>query len=529
MKKSLIILLTALGLTGCLDKDEADISLDVDVVVSEPEAGRTSVVIPIGVTKNEIGAFDVTLTVTPGTAETGIDFVGENQIITLSGSKQTIDIEFDILADDIYENEEYLTISISTDEDEVDIDVNSITLTIEDITPEPTVEFEFENATYVEGVGLKDIRVKLSNADQNNAIEIPFLSSGIATRSINGTAGDYSLSTDTFMIPAGQLEASIEIDILEDPIKEGGETIILALQPPSHGLLGSIVEMAIVIPGDITLNDTGIKMFYSGSGFQDEVSLDYPDQDASLGLDTTDEDEFDGHGAFSFTKLDASGNPLASNANQSCVLDERTGLVWEYKDPESVLSNPGGIEFNQFITDLVSASNKETDDPEYMPYPYHSQHARWQSRSYRYYWFNDNTDENGGSTGAEAKSMTVSGYPISWNCAYPNKLMGSYSSNNNACNTKQYADYMNELGVCGFKDWRLPTIEELRSIASYRHDGPVFDEIYFDDSVEGQYLSSTPHVDAEASAWCLDESNGRAQLCNKQLPYSVRLVRSPQL
>ncbi len=265
MKKSLIILLTALGLTGCLDKDEADISLDVDVVVSEPEAGRTSVVIPIGVTKNEIGAFDVTLTVTPGTAETGIDFVGENQIITLSGSKQTIDIEFDILADDIYENEEYLTISISTDEDEVDIDVNSITLTIEDITPEPTVEFEFENATYVEGVGLKDIRVKLSNADQNNAIEIPFLSSGIATRSINGTAGDYSLSTDTFMIPAGQLEASIEIDILEDPIKEGGETIILALQPPSHGLLGSIVEMAIVIPGDITLNDTGIKMFYSGS------------------------------------------------------------------------------------------------------------------------------------------------------------------------------------------------------------------------------------------------------------------------
>ena len=88
------------------------------------------------------------------------------------------------------------------------------------------------------------------------------------------------------------------------------------------------------------LNDTGIT--WGGNYKQDEnatctSNIDAP-QDCHQGRDATHNDNSDGHGGFSYTKLDASGNSLpASAATWSCVRDNVTGLVWEGK------TDDGGI------------------------------------------------------------------------------------------------------------------------------------------------------------------------------------------
>jgi len=84
----------------------------------------------------------------------------------------------------------------------------------------------------------------------------------------------------------------------------------------------------------LTLNDTGITWggdYPDGNNATCTSNITGP-QDCNQGRDVTHDDSSDGHAGFSYTKLDASGNPLAASAsNWSCVKDNVTGLIWEVK------------------------------------------------------------------------------------------------------------------------------------------------------------------------------------------------------
>ncbi len=84
----------------------------------------------------------------------------------------------------------------------------------------------------------------------------------------------------------------------------------------------------------VPLNDTGITWggdYSSGNNTTCTSNIASP-QDCQQGRDFTHNDDSDGHAGFSFTKLDASGNPLAASATSwACVKDNVTGLVWEVK------------------------------------------------------------------------------------------------------------------------------------------------------------------------------------------------------
>lgn len=84
-----------------------------------------------------------------------------------------------------------------------------------------------------------------------------------------------------------------------------------------------------------TLNDTGVTQCSNGSANVACPVATHPTQDAQSGRDANalTNSDADGHAGFSWTKLDASGNPLAIGAaSWSCVRDNVTGLVWEAKD-----------------------------------------------------------------------------------------------------------------------------------------------------------------------------------------------------
>ena len=171
------------------------------------------------------------------------------------------------------------------------------------------------------------------------------------------------------------------------------------------------------------LNDSGIE---HGGDYLTEENNDgcFSDvnalQDCDLGRDATHNDDSDGHAGFSYTKIDSNGEVLPDYAIEwSCVQDNVTGLIWEVK------TNDGGLH--------------DRDD--------------------RYSWY------DGASGSSDTGGDSCYGYQADDTATH--------------CNTEAFVDRVNAVGMCGAKDWRLPSLEELRSIGDYSIDSRGIDNNYF--------------------------------------------------
>ena len=226
-------------------------------------------------------------------------------------------------------------------------------------------------------------------------------------------------------------------------------------------------------------------------------------QDASQGLDAVAVDEVDGIAGFSFTKLDEVGSPLeATAAEWSCVLDNNTGLTWETKsdDPDSL----------HFFED-------------------------------RFSWFDADNTQNGEEPGFEVPSTAAA------NDDEGDDICFGFTDGDATtfCNTSAFINRVNDAALCGFTDWRLPDLIELRSLVNYGLDNddqdnllPSVDLSFFpntaidggipETNVDGGvlYWSSQTTVRSPASAWAMFYGFGGAPFMSKGTPNVVRLVRS---
>jgi hypothetical protein len=204
------------------------------------------------------------------------------------------------------------------------------------------------------------------------------------------------------------------------------------------------------------LNDTGIDWWANGTtNFLSSPPADYPGQDASYGRDATQDNDADGHAGFAFTKVAANGGALAASASAwSCVRDNVTGLIWEVK----------------------------TDD------------GGPRDKDWTYSWYNPDPATNGGSAG------------------YPDYGNNCYDSTR--CDTAKFAADVNQAGLCGASDWRLPTREELRSIVDYSRYSPAIDIAWFPNTPSSWYWSSSPSAYYTDLAWIVYFVNGLAGYSN---------------
>lgn len=173
---------------------------------------------------------------------------------------------------------------------------------------------------------------------------------------------------------------------------------------------------------DVVCSDAGVTQTTAGTdGDGDPVPAG---QDALYGRDANAASNSDAAGAagFSYTKLskadgaalaiqngvwDVSGTE-AAGTQWGCVVDNVTGLFWEVKTSDNAS-------------------------------------ARYVGNTYS--WYDTNASTNGGNAGTADGGTCGSAGPAQ-------------------CDTESYVAYVNAQQLCGFSDWRMPSIEELLSLVN---------------------------------------------------------------
>jgi len=191
-----------------------------------------------------------------------------------------------------------------------------------------------------------------------------------------------------------------------------------------------------------------------------------------------------------YTKISNSGAVLPYSAklgsgdnDWACTKDNKTGLTWEVK------TDDGGL----------------------------------RDKDWYYSWYKPSGD------------YTFAGY-TDIHVAYgaPN------CSTQNNCNTDAFTNAVNTKGLCGKKDWRMPTKDELMKLVvcsdgKYDTDGsctnyesvstPTINSTYFPNTLDRGYWSSSPNAYVSSYAWLVSFYSGLSYYDYEFNSYFVRLVR----
>ena len=163
---------------------------------------------------------------------------------------------------------------------------------------------------------------------------------------------------------------------------------------------------------------------------------------------------------------DKSQFSLVSANNEACILDSRTGLMWQGK------------------TDVAGLHDYQNT----------------------YSWY-DPEETNG--------ELDYRGTENGGECA------GS------SCDTWHFVQAVNEAGYCGHNDWRMPGKDELLSISDLRlaDNPPTVDANYFAFTQAAEYWSANDYSFQWDAAWAWNFRFGHDRVDWKKSPKYVRLVR----
>lgn len=353
--------------------------------------------------------------------------------------------------------------------------------------------------TVTDQEGAEDVETVTLNV-QSAADTLPAVEAGVSHQVFSGESINLNGIASTSVVASEPLVATWLNDSEKDPQIENInslQTVAIAPAVTDTELVtftlrvkdaqGNSVDDSLTVtikPLPIQpLNDTGVILQATDSQVLDSYQGDYPGQDGQRGQDIIhanglSEKAGRGEQGFDFTRLDAIGDEVDDETSSwSCVRDNITGLIWESK--------------TAVLTTTLHSNN-------------HS-----------YSWYQ--SDGDGNFDGDESG--------IAASCSITN------------CNTENFIAEVNAQGLCNFRDWRLPTHNELLSILHLGQTAaPMIDVGYFPNTTDSLtapvwYWTQDSSADGFANeqaqnAWAIDFSSGNDNFLNKSTAGRVRLVRA---
>lgn len=128
------------------------------------------------------------------------------------------------------------------------------------------------------------------------------------------------------------------------------------------------------------------------------------------------------------------------------------------------------------------------------------------------------------TSGLSNKNHTFSWYSSNGGVVGTNS--GGTCETGGRCDTEKFVADVNNAGLCGYSDWRLPTLKELENIVDYSRINPPIDPDYFINTRPDQYWTSTADSSYPGQyMWLVDFMTGAAAKDQPAAAQSVRLVR----
>jgi hypothetical protein len=424
------------------------------------------------------------------------------------------------------------------------------------------------------------------------AVDYTITMSGTA---VQGSSEDYTINNASpLTFPVGSTTTSLTITTYQKNDVYDARTLSLTFT----GNTGEPATLNLLISGNVYLNDTGITNYSDGSSFDipNQINDKYKQQDAAYGLDiiinsaatdpdtgdskddrkqlyknefdvTPNDSEYKGKAGFRFVKIANNGMPVvADSTSYECVTDEVTGLTWQVKGPQNLItheakSEPGDPD----VYTMADEQNYKASNFQYpwMPSALGTTGPGWYSS------LNDATLDEGAEPGKHYANQA---------CGYPNE--GRNEGLPLYCSTGSYTDEVNRLGACGKTNWVVPSVEQLRSILDYNDvidysavigtNDHAVDDFFFDckntnncvieknytnqcffvvdgngdtvldisgnpttsctqlesDDPDPVYWTSNQVKGSEQLAWCVNLQTGNVNTCHKREEHRVLVVSS---
>jgi hypothetical protein len=166
------------------------------------------------------------------TATAGQDYTSVSGTLDFADGETSKQFTVELLDDAAFEGNETVTLLLTGD-NVGPINIATLTITENDAQPFGILEFSGSSYSVNEDSGSLTITVQRNNGSQGSGSIDYSISDGAAT-----TGNDYTATSGSLDFTDGQISASFTIDILDDALQEGSESIILSMSNPVSVSLG---------------------------------------------------------------------------------------------------------------------------------------------------------------------------------------------------------------------------------------------------------------------------------------------------
>lgn len=183
---------------------------------------------------------------TSGTATSGSDYSLSTTTITIASGQTSGSVSAVSINDGVYEGNETFTASITsvTGGGASSSATSQAAFTIVDDETQPSVSMSASAVAIAENGGTATVVATLSNPSFQN-VTVGFGFSGSATLN-----ADYSASTNSIIITAGNTSGSISVTAINDAIYDPGETVIVGIDSVTNGTENGNQSVSITITDD---------------------------------------------------------------------------------------------------------------------------------------------------------------------------------------------------------------------------------------------------------------------------------------